>query len=100
MLFPCPLCRQDVELGEKGLADCPRNLTLERIVERFAEKHKTTVEILLTLVTLVEKATNKDAPLNEIIYSSKTLNTIALDQLSCRKGVVAAVVRAGNGNPP
>lgn len=49
MLFPCPSCRQDVELGEKGLADCLRNLTLERIVERFAEKHQATVEILLTL---------------------------------------------------
>lgn len=50
MLFPCPSCRQDVELGERGLADCLRNLTLERIVERFAEKHKTTAEILLTLL--------------------------------------------------
>lgn len=36
MLFPCPSCQQDVELGEKGLADCLRNLTLERIVERCA----------------------------------------------------------------
>uniref|UniRef100_A0A3Q1G4M9 Tripartite motif containing 46a n=1 Tax=Acanthochromis polyacanthus TaxID=80966 RepID=A0A3Q1G4M9_9TELE len=35
MLFPCPTCRQDVELGEKGLSDCLRNLTLERIVERY-----------------------------------------------------------------
>ncbi|XP_075321671.1 tripartite motif-containing protein 46 isoform X1 [Odontesthes bonariensis] len=35
MLFPCPSCQQDVELGEKGLADCLRNLTLERIVERY-----------------------------------------------------------------
>ncbi|TWW79180.1 tripartite motif-containing protein 46 isoform X1 [Takifugu flavidus] len=35
MLFPCPSCRQDVELGEKGLTDCLRNLTLERIVERY-----------------------------------------------------------------
>ncbi|CAG11865.1 unnamed protein product, partial [Tetraodon nigroviridis] len=35
MLFPCPSCRQDVELGEKGLAECLRNLTLERIVERY-----------------------------------------------------------------
>uniref|UniRef100_A0A3Q3K995 Tripartite motif containing 46a n=1 Tax=Monopterus albus TaxID=43700 RepID=A0A3Q3K995_MONAL len=33
MLFPCPSCQQDVELGEKGLTDCFRNLTLERIVE-------------------------------------------------------------------
>lgn len=36
MLFPCPSCQQDVELGEKGLTDCLRNLTLERIVERYA----------------------------------------------------------------
>nr|XP_057940823.1 tripartite motif-containing protein 46 isoform X2 [Doryrhamphus excisus] len=35
MLFPCPSCHEDVELGERGLTDCPRNLTLERIVERF-----------------------------------------------------------------
>ncbi|XP_061676299.1 tripartite motif-containing protein 46 [Syngnathoides biaculeatus] len=35
MLFPCPSCQEDVELGEKGLTDCPRNLTLERIVERY-----------------------------------------------------------------
>uniref|UniRef100_A0A672F7C7 Tripartite motif containing 46a n=1 Tax=Salarias fasciatus TaxID=181472 RepID=A0A672F7C7_SALFA len=35
MLFPCPSCQQDVELGEKGLTDCLRNLTLERIVERY-----------------------------------------------------------------
>ncbi|KAG5270855.1 hypothetical protein AALO_G00173050 [Alosa alosa] len=35
MLFPCPLCKKDVELGEKGLIDCLRNLTLERIVERY-----------------------------------------------------------------
>ncbi|XP_036394943.1 tripartite motif-containing protein 46 isoform X1 [Megalops cyprinoides] len=35
MLFPCPPCGREVELGEKGLADCLRNLTLERIVERY-----------------------------------------------------------------
>ncbi|XP_042628340.1 tripartite motif-containing protein 46-like isoform X1 [Cyprinus carpio] len=35
MLFPCPTCGKDVELGERGLADCLRNLTLERIVERY-----------------------------------------------------------------
>uniref|UniRef100_A0A665VMZ9 Tripartite motif containing 46a n=1 Tax=Echeneis naucrates TaxID=173247 RepID=A0A665VMZ9_ECHNA len=37
MLFPCPSCQQDVELGEKGLTDCLRNLTLERIVERYRD---------------------------------------------------------------
>uniref|UniRef100_A0A8C9V2N3 Tripartite motif containing 46 n=1 Tax=Scleropages formosus TaxID=113540 RepID=A0A8C9V2N3_SCLFO len=35
VLFPCPLCQKDVELGERGLADCLRNLALERIVERY-----------------------------------------------------------------
>ncbi|XP_052475026.1 tripartite motif-containing protein 46-like isoform X2 [Carassius gibelio] len=35
MLFPCPTCGKDVELGERGLTDCLRNLTLERIVERY-----------------------------------------------------------------
>ncbi|MEQ2160902.1 hypothetical protein GOODEAATRI_004290, partial [Goodea atripinnis] len=33
MMFPCIPCGRDVELGEKGLTDCLRNLTLERIVE-------------------------------------------------------------------
>ncbi|XP_040021052.2 tripartite motif-containing protein 46 isoform X1 [Gasterosteus aculeatus] len=34
-LLPCPSCQRDVELGERGLTDCLRNLTLERIVERY-----------------------------------------------------------------
>ncbi|XP_052000433.1 tripartite motif-containing protein 46 [Xyrauchen texanus] len=37
MLFPCPTCGKDVELGERGLADCLRNITLERIVERYRQ---------------------------------------------------------------
>uniref|UniRef100_A0A673N267 Tripartite motif containing 46b n=1 Tax=Sinocyclocheilus rhinocerous TaxID=307959 RepID=A0A673N267_9TELE len=35
MLFHCAPCGRDVELGERGLAECMRNLTLERIVERY-----------------------------------------------------------------
>uniref|UniRef100_A0A8C6TU40 Tripartite motif containing 46a n=1 Tax=Neogobius melanostomus TaxID=47308 RepID=A0A8C6TU40_9GOBI len=35
MRFPCPSCQQDVELGERGLTECLRNLTLERIVQRY-----------------------------------------------------------------
>uniref|UniRef100_A0A8C4RLE7 Tripartite motif containing 46b n=1 Tax=Erpetoichthys calabaricus TaxID=27687 RepID=A0A8C4RLE7_ERPCA len=35
VLFPCPLCQHDIDLGERGLMDCLRNLTLERIVERY-----------------------------------------------------------------
>ncbi|MCI4374783.1 hypothetical protein PGIGA_G00009940 [Pangasianodon gigas] len=37
MLFPCPTCCRDVELGDRGLADCLRNLTLERIIERYRQ---------------------------------------------------------------
>ncbi|XP_053349603.1 tripartite motif-containing protein 46 isoform X2 [Clarias gariepinus] len=37
MLFPCPTCCRDVELGERGLTDCLRNLTLERIIERYRQ---------------------------------------------------------------
>eukprot|EP00061_Rhincodon_typus_P005021 g23992.t1 len=32
---PCPSCQQEVDLGERGLSDLFRNLTLERIVERY-----------------------------------------------------------------
>lgn len=38
MMFPCVPCGRDVELGEKGLTDCLRNLTLERIVERYPQR--------------------------------------------------------------
>lgn len=37
MMFPCIPCGRDVELAEKGLTDCLRNLTLERIVERYSQ---------------------------------------------------------------
>ncbi|XP_053224399.1 tripartite motif-containing protein 46 isoform X1 [Podarcis raffonei] len=35
VLFPCPLCQRDVDLGERGLGSLFRNLTLERVVERY-----------------------------------------------------------------
>lgn len=35
--FPCPLCRRDVDLGERGLAGLFRNPTLERVVERYRQ---------------------------------------------------------------
>lgn len=46
MMFPCVPCGRDVELGEKGLTDCLRNLTLERIVERYPQR--------LSAITLLE----------------------------------------------
>uniref|UniRef100_A0A8C7E9L3 Tripartite motif containing 46 n=1 Tax=Nothoprocta perdicaria TaxID=30464 RepID=A0A8C7E9L3_NOTPE len=35
--FPCPACRRDVDLGERGLGGLFRNLTLERVVERYRQ---------------------------------------------------------------
>lgn len=35
--FPCPACQGDVELGERGLNGLFRNLTLERVVERYRQ---------------------------------------------------------------
>ncbi|XP_071988037.1 tripartite motif-containing protein 46 isoform X2 [Engystomops pustulosus] len=37
VLFPCPPCQQEVELGERGLGNLFRNLTLERVVERYRQ---------------------------------------------------------------
>ncbi|XP_069933697.1 tripartite motif-containing protein 46 isoform X4 [Oryctolagus cuniculus] len=37
IVFPCPACQGDVELGERGLAGLFRNLTLERVVERYRQ---------------------------------------------------------------
>ncbi|KAF7460678.1 tripartite motif-containing protein 46 [Marmota monax] len=37
IMFPCPTCQGDVELGERGLAGLFRNLTLERVVERYRQ---------------------------------------------------------------
>ncbi|XP_025770971.1 tripartite motif-containing protein 46 [Puma concolor] len=36
-MFPCPACQGDVDLGERGLAGLFRNLTLERVVERYRQ---------------------------------------------------------------
>lgn len=35
--FPCPACQRDVDLGERGLGSLFRNLTLERVVERYRQ---------------------------------------------------------------
>uniref|UniRef100_A0A4X2LTY2 Tripartite motif containing 46 n=1 Tax=Vombatus ursinus TaxID=29139 RepID=A0A4X2LTY2_VOMUR len=37
VMFPCPACQGDVELGERGLNGLFRNLTLERVVERYRQ---------------------------------------------------------------
>uniref|UniRef100_A0A493T6T6 Tripartite motif containing 46 n=1 Tax=Anas platyrhynchos platyrhynchos TaxID=8840 RepID=A0A493T6T6_ANAPP len=35
--FPCPACQRDIDLGERGLGSLFRNLTLERVVERYRQ---------------------------------------------------------------
>ncbi|XP_015706838.1 tripartite motif-containing protein 46, partial [Coturnix japonica] len=35
--FPCPVCRRDIDLGERGLAGLFRNPTLERVVDRYRQ---------------------------------------------------------------
>ncbi|KAM9368479.1 tripartite motif-containing protein 46 isoform 1-T1 [Phaethornis superciliosus] len=35
--FPCPACQREVDLGERGLGSLFRNLTLERVVERYRQ---------------------------------------------------------------
>ncbi|XP_075466151.1 tripartite motif-containing protein 46 [Ascaphus truei] len=37
VIFPCPSCQHDVDLGERGLGNLFRNLTLERVVERYRQ---------------------------------------------------------------
>lgn len=57
MMFPCVPCGRDVELGEKGLADCLRNLTLERIVERYPQRFSVLPQVryLLSKTQLAKK---------------------------------------------
>uniref|UniRef100_A0A8C0FXW9 Tripartite motif containing 46 n=1 Tax=Chelonoidis abingdonii TaxID=106734 RepID=A0A8C0FXW9_CHEAB len=44
--FLCPACQRDVDLGERGLGSLFRNLTLERIVERYRQ----TINISTTIM--------------------------------------------------
>uniref|UniRef100_H3AHM3 Tripartite motif containing 46 n=1 Tax=Latimeria chalumnae TaxID=7897 RepID=H3AHM3_LATCH len=46
ILFPCPSCHRDVDLGERGLSDLFRNLTLERIVERYRHTVNISVAVM------------------------------------------------------
>ncbi|KAJ1080665.1 hypothetical protein NDU88_000859 [Pleurodeles waltl] len=57
VIFPCPACQRDVDLGERGLGNLFRNLTLERIVERYRQ----TVNISTTIICQFCKPPQQEA---------------------------------------
>ncbi|XP_046700255.1 tripartite motif-containing 46b isoform X2 [Silurus meridionalis] len=59
MLFPCVPCGRDVELGERGLVDCMRNLTLERIVERY--RHTVSLGSVAVMCQFCKSSQNMEA---------------------------------------
>ncbi|XP_048360185.1 E3 ubiquitin-protein ligase TRIM36 isoform X5 [Sphaerodactylus townsendi] len=47
--FPCPGCRHDIELGERGISGLFRNITLETIVERYRQAARAATAIMCDL---------------------------------------------------
>ncbi|XP_077200436.1 E3 ubiquitin-protein ligase TRIM36 isoform X2 [Paroedura picta] len=47
--FPCPGCRHDIELGERGINGLFRNFTLETIVERYRQAARAATAIMCDL---------------------------------------------------
>ncbi|XP_069787242.1 E3 ubiquitin-protein ligase TRIM36 isoform X1 [Narcine bancroftii] len=47
--FPCPSCKRDVDLGERGISGLFRNFTLETIVERYRQAARAAVAIMCNL---------------------------------------------------
>eukprot|EP00062_Callorhinchus_milii_P012380 gi/632959356/ref/XP_007895574.1/ PREDICTED: E3 ubiquitin-protein ligase TRIM36 isoform X1 [Callorhinchus milii] len=47
--FPCPSCKHDVDLGERGISGLFRNFTLETIVERYRQAARAAVAIMCNL---------------------------------------------------
>ncbi|XP_043403141.1 E3 ubiquitin-protein ligase TRIM36 isoform X2 [Chelonia mydas] len=45
-IFPCPGCRHDVDLGERGINGLFRNFTLETIVERYRQAARAATAIM------------------------------------------------------
>ncbi|XP_025925270.1 E3 ubiquitin-protein ligase TRIM36 isoform X1 [Apteryx rowi] len=45
-MFPCPGCRHDIDLGERGISGLFRNLTLETIVERYRQAARAATAIM------------------------------------------------------
>ncbi|XP_054843335.1 E3 ubiquitin-protein ligase TRIM36 [Eublepharis macularius] len=47
--FPCPGCRHDIELGDRGINGLFRNFTLETIVERYRQAARAATAIMCDL---------------------------------------------------
>ncbi|XP_072137172.1 E3 ubiquitin-protein ligase TRIM36 isoform X2 [Mobula birostris] len=47
--FPCPGCKCDIDLGERGISGLFRNFTLETIVERYRQAARAAVAIMCNL---------------------------------------------------
>ncbi|XP_042308664.1 E3 ubiquitin-protein ligase TRIM36 isoform X2 [Sceloporus undulatus] len=47
--FPCPGCRHDIDLGERGINGLFRNITLETIVERYRQAARAATAIMCDL---------------------------------------------------
>uniref|UniRef100_UPI00398EC86E E3 ubiquitin-protein ligase TRIM36 isoform X3 n=1 Tax=Pristiophorus japonicus TaxID=55135 RepID=UPI00398EC86E len=47
--FPCPSCKRDIDLGERGISGLFRNFTLETIVERYRQAARAAVAIMCNL---------------------------------------------------
>nr|XP_009511540.1 PREDICTED: E3 ubiquitin-protein ligase TRIM36 [Phalacrocorax carbo] len=45
-LFPCPGCKRDIDLGERGINGLFRNVTLETIVERYRQAARAAIAIM------------------------------------------------------
>ncbi|XP_008112231.1 E3 ubiquitin-protein ligase TRIM36 isoform X2 [Anolis carolinensis] len=48
-VFPCPGCRHDIDLGERGISGLFRNFTLETIVERYRQAARAATAIMCDL---------------------------------------------------
>ncbi|XP_044302661.1 E3 ubiquitin-protein ligase TRIM36 [Varanus komodoensis] len=48
-VFPCPGCRHDIDLGERGINGLFRNFTLETIVERYRQAARAATAIMCDL---------------------------------------------------
>ncbi|XP_019372522.1 PREDICTED: E3 ubiquitin-protein ligase TRIM36 [Gavialis gangeticus] len=48
-IFPCPGCRHDIDLGERGINGLFRNFTLETIVERYRQAARAATAIMCDL---------------------------------------------------
>jgi len=44
--IPCPGCKHDIDLGERGISMLFRNFTLENIVERYRQAARAAVAIM------------------------------------------------------